>query len=318
MPVEEVYTVSFSSDLKSELAVLPITDMCCACAELSAVVAFSGRLRKTTDGYVFSVVTENAKVAKRVYDLIRFVFDITSKILISKSKSSSYNVCIKGDEDILKILKTLDLIPDDSHIDKILGITLNLELMDKKCCKRAFIRGAFIAAGAMINPEKNYHLEFVTHRYRLHTQFSQLVENFGISPKSVVRKSNYVMYFKNSEEIGDILAVMGASNAIMEYQNTRIYKELRNDVNRRMNCDMANLDKTMNAASKQISAIEKLMRKGAFTNLPDQLRQIAELRMEYNDMSLTEIGKLLTPPIGKSGVNHRLRKIVELAEKYED
>ncbi len=310
--------MSFSSDLKSELSLLPITDMCCACAELSAVVAFAGRLRKKSDGYVFAVVTENAKVAKRVYDLIKFVFDITSKILISKNKSSSYSVCIKGDEDILKILKTLDLIPDDAHIDRILGITFNPELMDKKCCRKAFVRGAFIAAGAMINPEKNYHLEFVTHRYRLHKQFAQLVESFGINSKTVVRKSNYVMYFKNSEDIGDVLAIMGAANAVMEYQNTRIYKELRNDANRRMNCDMANLDKTLSAASKQIAAIEKLMRKGVFANLPDQLRKIAELRLEYNDMSLTEIGQLLTPPIGKSGVNHRLRRIVELADKYDD
>lgn len=310
--------MSFSSDLKSELSMLPITDMCCACAELSAVVAFSGRLKKSDSGYVFSVITENAKVAKRVYDLIKFVFNINSKLLISKNKSSSYSVCIKGDEDILKILKTLDLIPHDAHIDKILGITLNLELMDKKCCKKAFIRGAFIAAGAMINPEKNYHLEFVTHRYRLHTQFGHLLADFGLDSKTVVRKSNYVMYFKNSEDIGDVLAVMGASNAVMEYQNTRIYKELRNDANRRMNCDMANLDKTISAASKQIAAIEKLMRKGVFANLPEQLRQVAELRLENSEMSLTEIGQMLVPSIGKSGVNHRLRKIVEIADKYDD
>ncbi len=310
--------MSFSSDLKAELSMLPITDMCCACSELTAVVAFAGKLRRSGEGYVFSVATENAKVAKRVYDLIKFVFDIVSKIKISKSKASSYNVCIKGDEDILKILKTLDLIPDNATIDKILGITLNLELMDKKCCKRAFVRGAFIASGAMINPEKNYHMEFVTHRYRLHMQFLQLMRNLNMSPKSVVRKSNYVMYFKNSEDIGDVLAVMGASNAVMEYQNTRIYKELRNDANRRMNCDMANLDKTISAASKQIAAIEKLMRRGVFSELPEQLRQVAELRLEHTDMSLTEMGQLLSPPIGKSGVNHRLRKLVELAEKYED
>lgn len=310
--------MSFSSDLKSELSMLPIEDMCCACAELSAVVAFSGKLRKTADGYMFSVVTENPKVAKRVYDLIKFVFSITSRIFINKNKSSSYNVCIKGDEDILKILKTLDLIPNDADIDKILGITLNLELMDKKCCKKAFVRGAFIAAGAMINPEKNYHLEFVTHRFRLHKQFAQLIENFSLVPKTVIRKSNYVMYFKNSEDIGDMLAIMGASGAVMEYQNTRIYKELRNDANRRLNCDMANLDKTLSAASKQIAAIEKLMRKGVFADLPEQLRQVAELRMEYNDMSLNEIGQMLTPTIGKSGVNHRLRKLVEIADKYDD
>lgn len=308
--------MSFSADMKSELAVLPIKDMCCACAELSAVVAFAGRLRKTDGGYVFSVVTENAKVAKRVYDLIKFVFDINAKIFISKNKESSYSVRIKGDADILTILKTLDLIPNGALIDQILGITVNLELMEKMCCKKAFVRGAFIAAGAMNNPEKNYHLEFVTHRYRLHKQFATLLSDFNLNAKTVVRKSNYVLYFKNSEDIGDLLAAMGASNAVMEYQNTRIYKELRNDVNRRMNCDMANLDKTMNAASRQIEAIEKLMRKGVFSSLPDQLRQTAELRLENSDVSLAEIGKMLNPPIGKSGVNHRLRRIVEIADKY--
>lgn len=308
--------MSFSSDMKSELSMLPINDMCCACAELSAIVSFSGKLKKNEHGYIFSLITENAKVAKRIYDLIKFVFNIQAKILISKNKSSSYSVCVKGDEDILKILKTLDLIPDDASIDKILGITLNMELMNKKCCKKAFVRGAFIAAGAMINPEKNYHLEFVTHRCRLHRQFSSLLSDFNLLPKTVIRKSNYVMYFKNSEDIGDVLAVMGASNSLMEYQNTRIYKELRNDANRRMNCDMANLDKTVNAASKQIAAIEKLMRKGVFSKLPEQLRAVALLRLEHTDMSLTEIGQLLTPAISKSGVNHRLRKIVELADSH--
>ena len=310
--------MSFSSDMKSELSVIPATDMCCACAELSAIIAFSGKLRKGESGYVLSVITENAKVAQRVYDLIKIVFGITSKILISKSKSSSYCVCVKGDEDILRILKTLDLIPQDSSIDQIIGITLNLELMDKKCCKKAFVRGAFVAAGAMINPEKNYHLEFVTHRYRLHKQFSQILSDFGLTPKTVIRKSNYVLYFKNSEDIADVLAIVGASGAMMEYQNTRIYKELRNVANRRMNCDMANLEKTMNAAEKQINAIKKLMDKGVFPTLSDQLRQVAELRIENSDVSLSDIGKMLNPPIGKSGVNHRLRKIVEIAEKYDD
>ena len=310
--------MSFSSDMKSELSVIPIDDMCCACAELSAIIAFSGRLRKTEGGYVLSVITENAKVAKRVYDLIKFVFGINSKLLINKSKSSSYCVCVKGDSDILKILKTLDLIPENSLIGQIIGITLNLELMDKKCCKKAFVRGAFVVAGAMINPEKNYHLEFVTHRYRLHKQFSQILSGFGLNSKTVIRKSNYVLYFKNSEDIADILAIMGASGAMMEYQNTRIYKELRNVANRRMNCDMANLEKTMNAAAKQIAAIKKLMQKGVFSTLPEQLRQVAELRIENSEVSLADIGKMLNPPIGKSGVNHRLRKIVEIAEKYDD
>ena len=310
--------MSFSSDMKSELCMLPITDMCCACAELSAIVSFSGRIRKSESGYVFSVFTENPKVAKRVYDLIKFVFNIQSKILISKNKASSYCVSVKGDEQTLKILKTLDLIPQDSSIDKILGITLNMELMDKKCCKRAFVRGAFIVAGAMINPEKNYHLEFVTHRLRLHRQFTELLSGIGFNPKTVIRKSNYVIYFKNSEDIGDVLALMEASNSIMEYQNTRIYKELRNDINRRMNCDMANLDKTMDAADKQKNAIEKLMRKGVYDSLPDQLKSVAELRLEHSDMTLSDMGKLLVPPISKSGVNHRLRKIVELADRYDD
>lgn len=310
--------MSFSSDAKAELSMLPITDMCCACAELSAIVAFAGRLRRTDGRYVFSVITENAKVAKRVYDLIKFVFGIVSKIRINKNKSSTYNVCVIDDNDILTILKTLDLIPDYATIDKILGITLNLELMEKKCCKKAFIRGAFIVAGAIINPEKNYHMEFVTHRYRLHHQFSEIISYFGLSPKTVVRKSNYVVYFKNSEQIGDMLAIIGASGALMEYHNTLIYKDIRNTINRQQNCDMANLEKTISAASRQKAAIEKLKRKNVFDKLPDQLRQVAQLRLEYDDMSLVELGKMLNPPIGKSGINHRLRKIVEIAEKYEE
>lgn len=308
--------MSFSADMKAELAVLPISDMCCACAELSAVAAFSGRLKKQNGEYIFSVITENAKVAKRIYDLIKFVFGIIAKIGINKNKFVSYSVCISGDENILKILKTLDLIPEDTHIDKILGITLNLDLMPKKCCKKAFVRGAFIVAGAIINPEKNYHLEFVTHRYRLQRQFSELLASFGVLPKTVVRKSNYVIYFKNSEDIGDVLAITGASSAVMEYHNMRILKDIRNNVNRQQNCDMANLEKTISAATRQCDAIEFLMSKGVFDKLPEQLRQIAELRLENREISLSDLGKMLTPTISKSGINHRMRKIVELAEKY--
>ena len=310
--------MSFSSDMKTELSVLPVKDMCCACAELSAIVAFSGRIRKTNNDYTFVVTTENAKVAKRVYDLIKFVFDITSKIGISRNKSASYSVAVSGESDILRILKTLDLIDESATIDKILGISLNLELLDKKCCKKAFVRGAFIVAGAMINPEKNYHLEFVTHRFGLHKQFAKLFADFGLEPKTVIRKSNYVIYFKNSEDIGDVLAVTGATNAVMEYQNTRIYKELRNTANRQQNCDMANLERTVSAADKQIKAIKKLMNKGIYDKLPDQLRQVAELRLDNSDLGLADLGGMLTPPISKSGVNHRLRKIVEMADKYSD
>lgn len=310
--------MSFSSDMKAELSMLPIKDMCCACSELSAVVAFSGRLKKQNGTYTFFVVTENAKVAKRIYDLIKYVFGIVSKIRINKNKSVSYSVCVIGDKDILRMLKTLDLIPESATIDKILGITLNLELMHKKCCKKAFVRGAFIAAGAIINPEKNYHLEFVTHRCRLHRQFSELLRTFGIEPKTVVRKSNYVVYFKNSEDIGDILAMTGASNAVLEYHNTRIVKDIRNHVNRQQNCDMANLEKTLSASSRQREAIELLMSKGLFEKLPDQLKQVAELRLENTEISLAELGKMLTPPIGKSGINHRMRKIMEFAEKYSE
>ncbi len=310
--------MSFSSDMKAELAVLPISDMCCACAELSAVAAFSGRLRKRNGEYVLSFVTENAKVAKRIYDLIKFVFGIVSKIRINKNKSVSYSVCISSDDDILKILKTLDLIPEDADIDKIIGITLNLDLMHKKCCKKAFVRGAFVSAGAIINPEKNYHLEFVTHRYRLQRQFSELLASFGLLPKTVVRKSNYVIYFKCSEDIGDILAITGASNAVMEYHNTRIFKDIRNHVNRQHNCDMANLEKTISAATKQCNAIELLMSKGVFDKLPEQLRQVAELRLENREISLSDLCAMVTPAISKSGMNHRMRKIVELAEKYAE
>lgn len=310
--------MSFSSDMKTELSLLPIKDMCCACAELSAIVSFSGRLRKKNNEDVFVIITENAKIAKRIYDLIKFVFDINSKVGINRNKSVTYSVSVRGDDDILKILKTLDLIPESSTIDKILGISLNLELLDKKCCKKAFVRGAFIAAGAMINPEKNYHLEFVTHRCRLHRQFIKLFADFGLQPKAVVRKSNYVIYFKNSEDIGDVLAITGASGAVMQYQNTRIFKDIRNTVNRQKNCDMANLEKTLSAANKQIAAIQKLMRKGLYDKLPEQLRQIAELRLENSELGLAELGSMLNPPIGKSGVNHRLRKIVEIADKYSD
>ena len=175
-----------------------------------------------------------------------------------------------------------------------------------------------MGGGSVSDPKKNSHLEFVTSHYRLSHDFQKLLNECDLMAKIVVRKSNYVLYFKNSQEIADILIMLDSFNSLMEYHNAKIMKDMRNSINRKMNCDNANLSKTVEASLMQVRAIEKLERLGILDKLTPQLKEIAKLRLEYRELSLQELGAMLSPPIGKSGVNHRLRKLVEEADKYKD
>lgn len=186
------------------------------------------------------------------------------------------------------------------------------------CCKRAFLRGAFLSVGSMSNPEKGYHLEFVCDTQRQATQIQEVLKVFDIEAKIVQRKKYQVLYIKESEEIVELLNVMGAHVALMDLENLRILKDMRNSINRRVNCEAANITKTVNASSKQISDIEYIKEHYGFENLSFQLREIAEVRLDYPEATLKELGDLLDPKVGKSGVNHRLRKLGELAERLKE
>lgn len=196
-------------------------------------------------------------------------------------------------------------------VDKILENPL---LVKQNCCKRAFLRGAFLCVGSMSDPKKSYHLEFVCETQDQAEMLQEMIAHFELEAKIICRKKHYVVYMKEGSAIVDLLNVLGARLSLMDLENLRVEKEVRNSVNRKVNCEAANITKTVNAASKQIEDILFLKKHYGMSKLPDNLREMAEIRLEHPESSLQELGGYLNPPVGKSGVNHRLRKLSELAE----
>jgi hypothetical protein len=182
------------------------------------------------------------------------------------------------------------------------------------CCKRAFIRGAFMAAGSISNPARSYHFEIVCRTREQAAQLQELIADFETEPKIVERKERYVVYLKEGEQIVDMLNVMGASVSLMNLENVRILKEMRNSINRKVNCETANINKTVSAAVRQLEDIRRIRDTIGFDSLPAQLAEMAQVRLDYPDATLKELGTYLDPPVGKSGVNHRLRKLAAVAE----
>lgn len=199
----------------------------------------------------------------------------------------------------------------DEYVDKILDNPL---LLKQSCCKRAFLRGAFLCIGSMSDPNKGYHLEFVCETQEQAKMLQELIAHFELEAKIICRKNHYVVYMKEGSAIVDLLNVIGARLSLMDLENLRVEKEVRNSVNRKVNCEAANITKTVNAASKQMEDILFLKKHYGMSKLPDHLREMAEVRLEHPESSLQELGGYLNPPVGKSGVNHRLRKLSELAE----
>ena len=188
------------------------------------------------------------------------------------------------------------------------------ELLASDLCRRAFIKGSFMGSGSISNPEKSYHAEFVSNKEVQSKTLQKLLKIYGINGKNIYRKNNYVTYIKESEQISDLLALMGANNAVLDFENIRAVKETRNQINRVINCETANLDKIVDTSMRQINNIKILKKYKVIDQLPDNLRELAYLRLKHSNASLKELGQMLDPPLGKSGVNHRLRKIEEIAE----
>ena len=215
-----------------------------------------------------------------------------------------------------KVLQAIKVL-DENGVLHQLSEEISPLLIRNSCCRRAFLRGAFLCVGSMSNPQKGYHLEFVCEYEAQARQIRQVICSFEIEAKIVRRKKYYVVYLKEGAGIVDILNVMGAHVSLMELENLRVEKEVRNSVNRQVNCEAANITKMVKAANKQIEDILLLQKSYGLSNLPENLRQMAQVRLEYPESSLQELGKYLDPPVGKSGVNHRLRKLSEMAERIK-
>lgn len=312
--------MSFSSIVKNELCRIEVNKDCCLLSELAAVVRISAFMRISEgNGMSIRVTTENAPFARKLFSLIKKLYNLYPQVAIRKSS--------KLKKHVLYILDITSVLDHQSIREKV-GIDCGIQngaeqiryapfadrISHKECCKKAYIRGAFLAAGSVSDPEKTYHLEITVHEPFLAEELSSLINSFGLKSKIVGRKGNFVVYMKEGEDIVDFLNIVGAHTALMELENIRILKEMRNNVNRVVNCETANLQKTVNASIRQVENIKYIGDHLGFENLPENLREIAEIRLQYSNENLKELGEMLSPPLGKSGVNHRLRKLDEIAE----
>lgn len=318
--------MSFSTTVKNEIILKDyknsnkgaVCDADGAKAELTAFLLYSGKLKKHAAGYDLKIKTENAKAARRIYFIMRGILKINPYIKINKTgaKGAYYEVRCDDTDEIIFLYENLGLIKPGCDFDKTDKIP-HLKLFGKISERKAFVKGAFLACGSVINPQKNYHLEFSAPCKRTAKLLESILKTFSVNSGIVERKSKYVVYIKNSDIIADVLTIVGAVNSLTEFHNAKILKEMRNGINRTINCENANMDKTVDASVAQVASIKKLMDSGKFDTLADNLKEIAILRLENRESSLKELGEMLDPPIGKSGVNHRLRKIAEIAKKEE-
>lgn len=294
--------MSFSGEVKEELLKHCASPEHCADAELSAIVLFGGRRRHKSDNVDILLKKGEIKVfLSAENDFVRQkAFTLCRK-----------NITIKDDVEEGSLTFPVEYMRE--HLIPDVNGTLA-----RQCCKRAFLRGAYLCIGSMSNPGKSYHLEFDCVREERALLLQELIADFGIPAKIALRKKYYVVYVKEGSAICDMLNIMGAHVSLMDFENQRIVKEVRNSVNRKVNCETANIKKTVNAAALQVRDIQLIEETCGFGDLPETLREIAELRLEYQEATLQELGELLTPPVGKSGVNHRLRKLSLIAERIRE
>ncbi|PTL38867.1 DNA-binding protein WhiA [Alkalicoccus saliphilus] len=306
--------MSFASMTKKELTQLE-SDDCCMKAELAALVRMNGAVSLRNMQVSLDIQTENAAIARRIYTLLKKIYDVHVELLVRKKmrlkKNNVYVVRLsRGAREILESLKIVDeSFAFTREIDK--------ELLQNTCCKRAYLRGAFLAGGSVNHPDTaSYHLEIFSF-YEEHTRsLIKLLEEFDLPAKMIERKKGFILYLKEGEKISDFLNVIGAHQALLRFEDTRIMKDMRNSVNRLVNCETANLNKTVGAAMRQVENIRFIRDETGLEALPDKLQEVAELRIEHQDITLKELGEMLKGgQVSKSGVNHRLKKIEEFADK---
>lgn len=302
--------MSFSTDIKSELAERPIKRDCCAASELLAIICFGSHIRNNS----LLVRTENQDLASRIQLLCKRVFKRTATI-IHKPTPGLMDVEIADETTLPEVLDYFKLIKNARDMKNFVSFQMESFLSDKKCCHRAVLRGAFLAAGSCAEPERRYHLEISTNHFRLSRELIVILEDFEIFAKSIVRKSNHVIYLKGGDYIHDYLGYAGAQKSVMLLEEARVTKDFKNTINRRTNFEFANLSKAIEAGAPQIEAIQKIQSTIGIEALDDSLKEIAYLRVENPEASLKDLCSMMREPISKSGLNHRLKKLMEIAEK---
>ena len=313
--------MSFSGDVKQELARQISEARHCMIAEIAGLIQMAGKIKVGEDGkIIIKFQIENAAVARKYFTLIKKTFNINTEVSLRRNtnlkKNQIYMLYITDHKVCMKILQATGIMRDINS--RTMGKDIDSLLIQPTCCKRAYLRGAFLGSGSVSDPEKGYHLEFVNSKKEYIMSLQNLVNYFGMDSKIVMRKNNFVAYLKEGAQIVDLLNIMGAHVALMELENIRIVKEMRNNVNRLVNCETANLNKTVSAAVRQVQDINYLEGAIGLSALPPNLEEIALYRLQHPSASLKEMGEMLNPPVGKSGVNHRLRKLSELANQLRE
>ena len=309
--------MSFSGDIKEELLFVSGNSRHCQMAELAAYMRFCGRYKESENGgRMLFLQTENKIVARKCFTLLKKTFkiyvDVTARRVGGSTGTITYLLRMDEHPMCSKVAEALKTADRETEGD------VSPLLLKNSCCKRAFLRGVYLAAGSMSDPYKGYHLELVCQKPEQAEQIQKLLQSFGLDAKTVLRKKYYVVYIKEGENIADFLNIIEAHKALMEFENTRIYKGVRNMVNRKVNCDAANINKTVSAAARQVEDIEYIRAVCGLEKLPEHLKEMAYVRLDNPEVPLGELGKLLDPPVGKSGVNHRLRKLGEFAKSLRD
>ena len=298
---------SFAAKVKNELCRAPISRLCCARAEAYGVLLYCNTFTPSE----VRIITENEDFAERLPKLFHKAFSVRFDRL--PEENGGKGKLIFGVTDRDKLSNIINILGYDPK--QIMAIHVNFGILEEDCCRTAFLRGAFLAGGSVTDPEKRYHLEIATNHSQASREVSTLMEEMFFIPRTVQRGGDFLLYFKQSEHIEDFLTKIGAPASAMDIMTAKVDKEIRNGANRAMNCDMANVNKTLDAAQEQVSAIEALRRSARWDKLPEKLRQTALLRLQYPEMSLSQLAEKCDPPVTKSCMNHRMRKLLEEAKK---
>ena len=298
--------MSFSAGVKSEICKDGRLKKCCAAAELYGVLLYCNRF----DEAGIRILTESKPFAARLENLLPEVFGLHFDVIYREpDKRGKLDLRITDRDKIITVMEHYGYTSGN-----VLAHHINLGVLEEDCCRASFIRGAFLAGGSVTDPSKRYHIELVTDYYGVGREMYALFLDLGFSPKSTARGGKYITYFKQSEAIEDLLTLLGAPVAAMEVMSAKVEKDMRNIVNRKVNCDTANLQKMVNASMNQTDAIIKLEESGLLPTLSDKLRETAALRRDHPEASLAELAYMFSPPVTKSCLSHRLKKLIELAE----
>jgi DNA-binding protein WhiA len=307
--------MSFATQVRAELARLDADRDCCRKAELAALLVMNTSLLEEQGQQNLVAEFENAATARKVFLLLKDLYAVSAAVSSEAKRrfrrTRVYLVKSEWHDSNSAMLQELGLVNAQGQFKP----RVKWKLLNRNCCKRAYLRGAFLSRGSISRPEGNYHLEIVLPDVNLASELQKLTARLDLEARLTERKTSQVLYLKEAESIVDFLRLVGASKALLDFENVRILKSMRNNVNRQVNFETANLIKTVDASVRQIEYIQQIVDASGWDSIPPRLRHLAELRLEFPDSSLRELGEMMVPPLTKSGVAHRLRKLEEMADQ---